>query len=137
MKATWIKPMFIVAGLYDGILGIAFLFFPMGIFEAYHVTPPNHVGYVQFPALLLIIFAAMFFRIASDPVRQRELIPYGVALKLAYSGLVFGHQLAGGIPSMWMLWAWADLVFMLLFIAAWNETAKTRSVKARPKKKRR
>ena len=135
MKATWIKPMFIVAGLYDGVLGVAFLFFPMAIFAAYNVTPPNHVGYVQFPALLLLIFAAMFFRIASDPVRHRELIPYGVALKLAYSGSVFGHQLAGGIPFMWIPWAWADLVFMLLFIAAWNATAT--KAKVNPRKKRR
>jgi len=135
MKATWIKPMFFVAGLYDGLLGIAFLLFPMAIFEAYNVTPPNHVGYVQFPALLLLIFSAMFFRIASDPVRQRELIPYGIAFKLAYSGTVFGHQLAGGVPFMWIPWAWADLGFLLLFIAAWNKTATKATVS--PKKKKR
>ena len=134
MKATWIKPIFIIAGLYDGILGVAFLFFPVTIFETYNITPPNHVGYVQFPALLLLIFAAMFFRIASDPIRQRELIPYGIALKLAYSGSVFGHQLAGGIPSMWIPWAWADLLFLVLFILAWNGTAK--KAKFSPKRKR-
>ena len=129
MQAKWIKPFFIVAGLYDGILGIAFLFFSGAIFQSFDVTPPNHVAYIQFPALLLIIFAAMFFRIASDPVRNRDLIPYGIALKTAYSGSVFWHQLAGGVPFMWLPWAWADLVFLVLFVVAWKQLG---AVTARP-----
>ncbi len=128
MKATWVKPLFVVAGLYDGIVGVAFLLFPLTIFMFYGVEPPNHVGYVQFPALLLLIFAAIFFRIASGPVRHRDLIPYGMALKVAYVGTVFGHHLTGGVSAMWIPWAWADLVFLLLFIIAWNETGKKRSM---------
>ena len=33
-------------------LGLAFLASPAAIFEVFGVTPPNHPGYVQFPALL-------------------------------------------------------------------------------------
>lgn len=134
MKSEWIKPFFIVAGLYDGILGVAFLFFATTIFQSFGVTPPNHIGYVQFPALLLMIFAAMFFRIASDPVRNRDLILYGVGLKIAYSGSVFWHQLTGGVPFMWIPWAWADLVFLVLFLAAWKQTAGKASLGSRKKK---
>ncbi len=122
MNGRWIKPLFVLAGLYDGILGLAFLFSAMAIFRGFGVEPPNHVGYVQFPALLLLIFAAMFFHIAADPVRHRGLIPYGMALKLSYSGLVFWHQATGGLPFMWIPWAWADLAFFVLFAAAWRHT---------------
>ena len=73
-----LKPFFILAALYDAILGIAFLFFSAAIFQAFGVTPPNHLAYVQFPALLLLVFAAMFYRVATDPVRNRELILYGI-----------------------------------------------------------
>lgn len=89
------------------------------------MTPPNHPGYVQFPALLLLVFAAMFLQVARDPVQNRGLIPYGMGLKAAYSGSVFWHQLTSGIPAMWVGWAWVDLVFLVLFVAAFKITAGT------------
>lgn len=114
-----IKTLFVIAALYDGILGLAFVIAPMTIFAWYGVEPPNHPAYVQFPALLLLIFAAMFLAIARDPVKKRHLIPYGVALKASYSGLAFWYQTTAGIPAMWIPWAWLDLMFLLLFSYAW------------------
>ena len=118
---TWTKLLFVFAAAYDGILGLAFLFFPLWIYSLHGVEPPNHLAYVQFPALLLIIFAAIFLRIASDPKRHRDLIPYGIALKASYAGLAFLYQLTEGIPFMWIPWAWADLVFLFAFFAVWNK----------------
>ena len=131
MTASWIKPFFIVSGLYDGILGIAFLFFTDAIFQAFSVTPPNHMAYVQFPALLLVIFGAMFFAIAANPVKNRDLIWYGVALKVAYSGTAFFYQLTSGVPAMWLPFAWADLVFLALFVVAWRSIGAAPAAAAR------
>ncbi|MEJ2500405.1 MAG: hypothetical protein P8Y65_04645, partial [Campylobacterales bacterium] len=72
MSLRLIKNLFVFAGLYDGILGLVFIFAPAAVFQYFDVTPPNHWAYIQFSALLLILFAAMFFKIASDPVRYRE-----------------------------------------------------------------
>ena len=124
MTARWIKPLFLLAALYDAILGLAVLLFAAQLFQWFGVEPPNHVGYVQFPALLLLIFAAMFFRIAADPVANRALIPYGIGLKVAYAGSVFWHQAMGGVPFMWVPWAWADLVFLVLFLVAAREVGR-------------
>ena len=121
---TWIKPFYVVAALYDGVLGLAFLFFPMAIFSFHGVEPPNHAAYVQFPALLLLIFAAIFMRIASDPVKNRDLIPYGMGLKVSYCSLAFWYELTTGIPSMWIPWAWADLAFLVLFVMTWLNLRK-------------
>jgi hypothetical protein len=123
MSTNWRKWLFYVAALYDGILGVAFVFFWPLVFRLFDVTPPNHGGYVQFPAFLLIIFGAMFLRIAQDPLAHRELIPYGIGLKVAYSGLVFWYQLTEGVPFMWIPFAWADLVFLLFFVLAWRPIA--------------
>ncbi len=60
----WIPPLFWLAALYDGILGLAFLAAPGPLFDLCQVTPPNHLGYVQFPAALLLIFGLMFAAIA-------------------------------------------------------------------------
>ena len=114
----WIKPFFVVAGLYDGILGLLFLLIPYQLFTLANVPPPNHVGYVQFPALLLIIFAIMFFNVARNPLANRSLILYGILLKVSYSGVVLFHWMLVNIPTIWVVFAFLDLIFLVLFIVA-------------------
>lgn len=119
MNTTLVKVLFVIAAVYDGVLGLLFLFLPGLAFGIFEVTPPNHFGYVQFPAILLLVFAAMFFRVAMDPVGSRFLMLYGVVLKGGYSGLVFYYMLTTGVPDMWVPWAWADLGFLILFLWSW------------------
>lgn len=118
MSLRSIKFLFVISGIYDGVLGLAFLFFASPIYNAFGVTPPNHWGYIQLLALLLLVFATMFFSIAADPVARREQILYGMGLKISYMGVVFWYQLNGGVPALWVPWAWADLVFLTLFVLA-------------------
>ena len=118
MSPRWTKLLFAAAALYDGCLGLAFFFWSGRIFQAFGVTPPNHPGYVKFPALLLVTFALMFLQIARDPAGRRELIVYGICLKVSYSGLVFWYEATQGIPGMWIPWAWADIAFLALFTLA-------------------
>ncbi len=108
---------FIAAALYDGLLGLAFLFAASSLYAFYGVTPPNHYGYVQFPAAVLIIFALMFFAVARRPLANRNLIPYGILLKLAYSLTVFYYWFSSGIPGMWKPFAIIDLLTVIPF--AW------------------
>lgn len=127
MTRDWRTWLFYAAGVYDSVLGAAFLLFNARLFRAFQVMPPNHAGYVQFPALLLIIFGFMFFRIARDPVAHRDLIGYGIALKASYSGLVFWYDLTQGVPTMWIPWAWIDLAFLIMFVWAAKAPADRRS----------
>jgi hypothetical protein len=120
----WVRVLFVVAGVYDGVLGVAFLIVPAQLFQMFGVPPPNHFGYVKFPALLLLVFAAMFFTVACNAVKYRSLIPFGIGLKIAYCGTIFWYALTTGIPAMWMPWAWADLAFLLAFVAAWRVTGR-------------
>jgi hypothetical protein len=114
-----IRALFIVAAIYDGLLGAAFLFASSALFEWFGVTPPNHYGYVHFPAALLIVFAVMFMAIALNPERNRNLIPYGVLLKVSYCGVVLFHWVSAGIPGMWKPFCLIDLVFLVFFVRAW------------------
>lgn len=124
MRGNWIRALFVVVTVYDAVLGFAFLVFPQRVFEMFNVTPPNHMAYVQFPGLLLLLFAAMYATIAADPVKYRVLIPFGAGLKIAYAGIVFFYNATSSIPPMWLPWAWFDLVFLLLFIFAWRATGR-------------
>jgi hypothetical protein len=115
---SWIPTLFWVAAAYDGALGLLFLFQPGWAFRAFDVTPPNHMGYVQFPAALLLIFALIFARIARDPLANRGLIVYGILLKAAYCGVASFHWLTGGIPWMWQPFVFIDLAMGVLFVVA-------------------
>ena len=120
MTKRVITVLFIVASIYDGLLGVAFLFRSGDLFQWFCITPPNHPGYVQFPAALLIVFAIMFMAIAMNPVRNHNLIPYGVFLKASYCGVVLFHWLTAGVPGMWKPFCVFDLVFLVAFIWAWT-----------------
>ncbi len=115
----WVPVLFALAALYDGVLGLVFLVAPQWPFELFHVTPPNHAGYVQFPAALLLIFALLFVRIARAPAANRGLIGYGVLVKVAYCAVAGGHWLTAGIPGMFQPLVVVDLVMAALFVWAW------------------
>ena len=119
-----ISALFAVAALYDGILGIVFLFASGAVFRWFEVTPPNHFGYVQFPAALLIIFGIMFLAVAIDPIKNRILIPYGILLKVAYCGVVSFYWITTGVPGMWKPFCLIDLGFLALFVWAWTALGK-------------
>ena len=125
MKSTKaISGLFWIAAAYDGILGAAFLVLPSSVFTYFQVTPPNHYGYVRFPAALLVVFALMFAAAAWAPQRNRNLIPYGILLKASYCGVAFGYWFTQGIPNMWKPFAVIDLVFGILFWAAYRQLAQ-------------
>ncbi len=120
MKPTrWIQGLFGIAALYDAVLGVAFLVVPWWAFQTFQVTPPNHWGYAQFPAALLLIFALMFVAIARNPAGNRGLIPYGIGLKVAYCVIAFAYWAGSGIPSMWKPFAIIDLIMAALFVWAY------------------
>ncbi|MHC4129062.1 MAG: hypothetical protein ACYSWT_10655 [Planctomycetota bacterium] len=113
------RVLFWLAALYDAVLGIAFLVVPWLVYQMCEVTPPNHWGYVQFPAALLLVFAVMFVAIARDPVGQRGLILYGIGLKVAYCAVSFGYWFGSGIPWMWKPFSIVDLSMLILFVWAY------------------
>jgi len=57
----------------------------------------------------------------------RECMLYGVGLKVAYSGTVLYHHATAGVPSMWLPFAYADLLFIVAFMAAWCATGSRAS----------
>lgn len=110
---------FVVAALYDGLIGATFLVAGSSVFQWYGVTPPNHPGYVQFPAALLIVFAIMFAAVARSPIENRNLIPYGILLKISYCGAVMFYWLTQDLPDMWKPFCIMDFAFILVFVWAW------------------
>jgi len=121
MSAKWVKVYLIICAIYDGVIGLALSLFPIAVFRWFNEDIP-HPGFVRFPGLLLLIFAAMFLRGAADPVGRRDIIVYGAALKIAFCSVVFWYNFRHNVPAMWVPLAYVDLVFLFLFILAWKVT---------------
>lgn len=122
MKDTrFIPGLFIVAALYDGLIGVVVLFAGGALFKWFDVQPPYHPGFVQFPAALLVVFAIMFVAVARNTAKNRNLIPYGIMLKASYSGVILFHWLTTGLPTVFVTFCFFDLIFLGAFSWAWAE----------------
>jgi hypothetical protein len=119
-----ISTLFVVAALYDGLLGAAFLVAGSRVMRYFDITPPIHPGYIQFPAALLIVFAVMFIAIAARPAKNRNLIPYGMLLKVSYCSVVTLHWVTTDLPGIWKPFCIFDFVFLALFAWAWAALRK-------------
>ncbi|MGD1031558.1 MAG: hypothetical protein ABSA05_10490 [Opitutaceae bacterium] len=111
-----VRTLFGIAAAYDGLLGLAFLAAGPGIYSHFQITPPNHWGYVHFSAGILVIFGWMFLEIARKPVESRNLVPYGILLKICYVATVAWYWVNGDVPAMWKWFAAADAIFAVLFV---------------------
>ncbi len=121
MTLSAVRVLFLIAGLYDFLIGLAFLLFGRQLFDAAAVPPPNHWGYVQFCALLLAVFGIMFFAVAHDPVANRNLIPYGMLLKLSYTALVVYYWVTTDCPLLFKPFAVIDALMFVLFLLAYRK----------------
>ena len=124
MNPRWIKAVFFASGVYDFGLGLLFLLFGLAIYRHVGIAPPNHHFYIQFPALLMMIFGVMFFEVGRNPEGGRNLMLYGAALKASFSALILWHAMRHAMPSFWVPFGWIDAAFLVLFLAAWNATAR-------------
>lgn len=118
MSLPMVRLVFSIAGIYDLAIGIAFLLFGAQIFERAGVPPPNHWAYLHFSALMLIIFGLAFLAVAANPVANRNIIPYGILLKISYVGLVAFYFFTSGCPMLFQPFAVIDAVMLILFVAA-------------------
>jgi hypothetical protein len=119
MPLSFLRFLFAITGVYDFLIGLAFLFFGPQLFDSAGVPHPNHWGYVQFGSLMLIIFGTMFFAVAYNPVSNRNLIPYGMLLKLSYTGLVTYYWVTVDCPLLFKPFAIIDALMFVLFLLAY------------------
>jgi hypothetical protein len=77
-----------------------------------------------------MVFGIMFFGVARDPVANRNLMPYGMLLKLSYTGLVAYYWLTTDCPLLFKPFAIIDGIMFVLFILAYVRTPGPRGTGA-------
>ena len=126
MSLRTVKAVFLVACLYDVILGVAFCLFFKSIYNMFEIPLPNHDGYVQLSALHILVFGIGFFFVYRDPVRNSPLILLGILMKLAFIAVALGHWILDTIPVIYIPFAVVDVPFLVLFVMAQSAVGKLR-----------
>ena len=116
-----------MSGVYDLAIGVAYLVAGPAIFDAAGVPHPNHWAYIQFAAALLITFGLMFFAIAADPAANRNLIPFGILLKVSYVGVCGYYWISTGVPTLFQPIAVIDAIMLVLFAVAYQQLGRTKA----------
>ena len=91
-REPFYRKLFLVAAIYDIVLGIVFTFFYKAAFAVLGIAHklPDFGGYVSLiGAFLLVIGIAYWLIYQGDLIQNRDLILVGALYKLAYSAIAF------------------------------------------------
>jgi len=111
------RTLFLVAALYDLILGAVFVVAGESILTAIGMTLPPHIAYIQLAAVFIFVQGLSYWFVYRDPFANLGIVRVGVAYKAAYSGLVLYYLVIGRLPSAFFIpWAIVDLLFLVGFV---------------------
>ena len=117
MSANFWKPFFLVAALYDGILGAAFFFLYQPLFHALSIPLPNNTSYISITTAYIFVQGLSYWFVYRNPDANVDIVKVGIVYKAVYV-LLAAYYLAIG-QLLHALFAWfavADLVFLVFFV---------------------
>lgn len=121
LRERYYRGLFLVAAIYDLVLGVIFTFFHRPAFEILDVTPPEG-GYIPLLGSFLFVIGVAYYLIwRGDLVRNRDMIAIGTLYKLAYASIALIFWGIGDIPHIAFaaVFGLADLVFFVLMLECW------------------
>ncbi|MBN2057827.1 MAG: hypothetical protein JW782_03420 [Candidatus Saganbacteria bacterium] len=119
MSFLWIRLLFAFVGCVEFVTGLSFIFLTEQVFAWTGIARITHLEYIQFPALLIMVFGLMMFAVARDPRANRRLIPYISFFKVALIGVVLYNWLTKGLSWLWLSFMWFDIVYLIGFVSAY------------------
>ena len=133
-KIKYYKGLFLIAAVYDLILGVVFTFFTTSAFDILGIAEklPEFVGYLTLiGAYLLIIGVAYYLIYRGDLKKNRDLILIGVLYKFAYCTITFYYFLVGDIPHILFLALFGviDLIMFILMLECYIAVGKKETAK--------
>lgn len=125
------RPALLVAALYDGLLGLAFLFFAGPVFAWLGIAPAADPVYVQLAAGLIAIMGLGFYFAWREPLLNSDIVLLGAVFKAFYILLAIYAQIQGHVPhAVFLVFAVIDAVFFLVFWLFLRETSAARNALA-------
>jgi hypothetical protein len=131
-RRKYYKTLFLIAAIYDFVMGIVFIFFYKFAFKSLGISEaiPEFGGYLSLiGAFLFVIGVAYYLIYRGDLAKNRDLILVGALYKLAYCLTAFIYFAIGQIPHMIFLYLFGvlDLIMFILMIECYIFLGKDQS----------
>jgi hypothetical protein len=115
-KDSFFKGLFLVAAVYDFILGILFFFFYKPIYSMFNITLPVYPMYLQMSAAFVMAMGIGYYFVYRNMYRNIDLVKLGVVYKLVYSGLTSYFYFSNLANIAFFYFAIIDAIFLALFV---------------------
>ena len=119
MGREYYKKLYLIAALYDILLGFGFLLFYKIIYKVWGMNLPENPAYLSLCAILIGIYGILLFMIHKNPENNRIAIVYAILIKFAFVVVVLYYWLlvgSGYVDVPFRIIAGIDLVFGFLFL---------------------
>jgi hypothetical protein len=108
---------FLIAAIYDFILGIGFFLFYATIYSMFDITLPENPGYIHLSSAFVFCQGAMYYFVYLNLERNIDIAKIGVVYKIAYTGVCFYYWIIGGLPHpMFAVFGICDIGFIVFFL---------------------
>ena len=111
------RNLFLIAALYDFILGFFFFAFWRLIFDHILNMPyPNYLAFYQGAAAFILAMGVGFYFVYLNMYRNIDIVKLGIVFKLFYTGLAFYYVFFQGMPWIFSVFGLLDLIFIVFFV---------------------
>ncbi len=118
------RTFFLVAALYDTMLGAVFFFLYGPVFELLGISLPNNTSYIHLTAAFVVVQGLGYWLVSQAPIANRGIAKIGVAYKFAFAGLAMYYFLIGELlHPAFLLLGIVDVGFLVGFVLFLRATA--------------
>ena len=116
-KEKGYRNLFLVAALYDFVLGFSFfLFWPFLFDHILKIPYPNYPAFYQAAAAFIFNMGIGFYFVYRNMYRNIDIVKVGIYFKLFYTGLAFFYVFVEKMPWILALFGFLDLIFIVFFV---------------------
>jgi hypothetical protein len=113
--AGW-RTFFLLAALYDMVLGIGFFFLFDPIFAALGIALPNNTSYIHLTAAFVFVQGLGYWFVYQDLTTNRGIVMQGIVYKAVFAGLGFYYLAIGQLlHPIFLVFSVADALFLIGF----------------------
>ena len=118
-RRGYYKTLYLIAAIYDWILGFGFLFFYKPLFEIFGIVIPNNPAFLSAATLFIGLLGFILFWIYRDLDNSRRLVQYAIMFKFSYISVVLFYFITRGsdfVETFFLVFVGFDMIFAILFI---------------------
>ena len=110
------RTFFIVAAVYDLVLGAAFFLAYGPIWELLGLELPNNISYIHLTAAFVFVQGVGYWIVARNPTANRGIVQVGIAYKFAFAALSFYYLAIGELlHPTFLVFGILDVLFLIGF----------------------